>query len=190
MTVSTAERRAVFLDRDGTLIHDANYLSRPEQLRFLSDVPTGLRRLSEAGLALVVITNQSGIGRRYFTEADFAEVTRALDAMLAGHGVHLMATYHCPDAPDVPPELSCRKPSPRLYERAAQEHGLSLTRSFYVGDRWRDVQPAVTLNGTGILIPTASTSYTDMMRAREHALVATSFTAAVDRIISRLERTS
>jgi D-glycero-D-manno-heptose 1,7-bisphosphate phosphatase len=185
---TTDGRRAVFLDRDGTLIHDANYLSRPEQLRLLDGVASGLRRLAAADLALVVITNQSGIGRGYFTEADFADVTRALDAMLAAEDVTLLATYHCPDAPDTPRDDSCRKPSPRMFERAAAEHGLSLTRSFYLGDKWRDVQPAVTLNATGILVPTLQTPYADMMRAREQALIATTFTAAVDRILSRLER--
>ncbi|MCU0618662.1 MAG: HAD family hydrolase [Gemmatimonadaceae bacterium] len=176
-------RPAVFLDRDGTIIHDANYLSRPEQLQLLLGVPAALRALTEAGLPLVVVTNQSGIGRGYFTEADFALVTRALDEMLAREGVTLLATYHCPDHPDVPAGETCRKPSPLLYERAAREHDLDLAASFYVGDRWRDVAPAVRFGGTGILIPTSTTPYSELLRARDDALVSTTLEAASERIV-------
>jgi D-glycero-D-manno-heptose 1,7-bisphosphate phosphatase len=176
-------RAAVFLDRDGTIVHDANYLSRPEQLRLLPAAPPALRKLRDAGLALVVVTNQSGIGRGYFTEDDFAEVTRALDAMLAAESLTLLATYHCPDAPLVPAEESCRKPSPLLYERAAREHGLDLAASFYVGDRWRDVAPAVRFGATGILVPNALTPYGELLRARDDALVSTTLDAAADRIV-------
>lgn len=176
-------RAAVFLDRDGTIVHDVNYLARPEQLKLIAEVPEALTRLSEAGLPLIVITNQSGIGRGYFTEADFSAITARLDVMLLAHGITLTATYHCPDAPHVPDEMSCRKPGDKMHRRAALEHGIDLQKSFYVGDKWRDVAPAVTHNAMGVLIPTADTSFSDLSRAKDDAVVATTLTAAADRIL-------
>jgi D-glycero-D-manno-heptose 1,7-bisphosphate phosphatase len=176
-------RAAVFLDRDGTIIHDANYLSSPEQLQLIPGAPAALRRLVDAGLPLIVVTNQSGIGRGMFTEADFALVTSRLDAMLAEHHVTLTATYHCPDAPSVPVELSCRKPGDAMHRRAAAEHDIDLKQSFYIGDRWRDIVPAITHDAMGILIPTPDTSFSDLSRAKDNATVSTTLDAAVDRVL-------
>jgi D-glycero-D-manno-heptose 1,7-bisphosphate phosphatase len=176
-------RAAVFLDRDGTLIHDEHYLSDPARVRLIPGAGAALRRLHAASLPLVVVTNQSGIGRGLFTEADFAAVTARLDAMLADESVTLLATYHCADAPDVPLELSCRKPGDRMHRQAAADHDLDLQRSFYLGDKWRDVAPAVTHDAMGILIPTPDTPFSDLARARDNATVATSLDAAVDRVL-------
>jgi D,D-heptose 1,7-bisphosphate phosphatase len=173
----------VFLDRDGTIVHDVAYLARPEQLQLIADVPEALNRLAAAGLPLIVVTNQSGIGRGYFSEEAFAVITAKLDEMLLSHGIELLATYHCPDAPSVPDEISCRKPGDRMHRRAAEEHDIDLSRSFYVGDKWRDVAPAVTHNAMGVLIPTADTSFSDLSRAKDDAVVATTLSAAVDRIL-------
>ncbi|MCC7055326.1 MAG: HAD family hydrolase [Gemmatimonadaceae bacterium] len=178
-------RAAVFLDRDGTIVHDVHYLARPEQLALISGVPDALRRLQEAGLPLIVVTNQSGIGRGLLTEADFTVITARLDEMLAAHGITLTATYHCPDAPTVPDELSCRKPGDRMHRRAAEAHDIDLTLSFYIGDKWRDVAPAVQHDAVGILVPTPDTPYGDLSRAKEDAAVATTLGAAVDRVLRR-----
>ena len=176
-------RPAVFLDRDGTIVHDVHYLSRPEQLALMSGATEAMQRMAAAGLPLVVITNQSGIGRGMLTEADFTVITATLDAMLATHGVTLLATYHCPDTPDVPQAESCRKPGDGMYRRAAADHDLDLSRSFYIGDRWRDIAAAVTHGGTGILVPTQDTSFTDLSKAKDDALVATTLGAAADRVL-------
>lgn len=176
-------RAAVFLDRDGTIIHDREYLSDPAQVKLIADAPASLARLSAVGLPLIVITNQSGIGRGMFGEAEYQRVAQRVDELLAEHGITLTATYHCPDAPDVPPELSCRKPGDTLHRRAALEHTLDLKRSFYVGDKWRDVAPAVTHEATGILVPTPDTPFGDLVRAKDDALVATTLAGAVDRIL-------
>ena len=176
-------RAAVFLDRDGTIVHDVNYLARPEQLKLIADVPEALARLTAAGLPLIVVTNQSGIGRGYLTEADFAVITARLDEMLLEHGIRLTATYHCPDTSDAPDAISCRKPGDKMHLRAALEHGIDLQRSFYIGDKWRDVAPAVTHNAMGVLVPTPETSFSDLSRARDDAVVATTLGAAVDRIL-------
>lgn len=179
-------RPAVFLDRDGTIIHDVHYLSRPDQLRLIPGAVEAMLKLASAGLPLVVVTNQSGIGRGMFTEDDFTRITARLDEMLAAEGVTLAATYHCADAPDVPAEQSCRKPSDRMHQRAAREHGFDLQQSFYIGDRWRDVAPAVTHEAMGILVPTADTPFSDLVRAKDDAIVATTLGAAADRVLRRL----
>jgi D-glycero-D-manno-heptose 1,7-bisphosphate phosphatase len=176
-------RAAVFLDRDGTIVHDVHYLARPDQLSLMAGAVDAMHRMAEAGLALVVVTNQSGIGRGMFSEDDFARITARLDEMLGADGISLLATYHCPDTPDVPTHISCRKPGVSMYERAARDHGLDLAASFYVGDKWRDVAPAVTLGATGILVPTPDTSFSDMQRARDNAILATTLDAATDRIL-------
>ncbi len=176
-------RAAVFIDRDGTIVQDVHYLARPEQLVLINGVPEALGRLSAAGLPLIVNTNQSGIGRGLLTEEDFAVITARLDEMLLAHGITLTATYHCPDVPDVPSEISCRKPGDSMHRRAALEHGIDLKRSFYIGDAWRDVAPAVTHDAMGILIPTAETPFHDLSKAKDDAVVATTLSAAVDRVL-------
>jgi D-glycero-D-manno-heptose 1,7-bisphosphate phosphatase len=176
-------RAAVFLDRDGTIVQDVHYLARPEQLVLIAGAAQAMQRLLAAGLPLIVITNQSGIGRGYLTEADFTQITARLDVMLAEHGITLTGTYHCPDAPEVPDHLSCRKPGDRMHVRAAKDHGIDLTKSFYIGDKWRDVAPAVTHDAMGILVPTPDTPFRDLAKARDDATVATTLGAAVDRVL-------
>jgi len=126
--------KAVFLDRDGTLIEDPGYLSRPGDVRVLPGVPDALRRLSDAGYALVVVTNQSGIGRGYYSEDDYRLVTSAFRGAL---GVSLAAVHHCPHAPDA--KCSCRKPAPGMLQTAAREREIDLGRSWMVGDSDGDV---------------------------------------------------
>ena len=179
-------RAAVFLDRDGTIVRDVNYLARPEQLVLIAGAAEAMARLAAAGLPLIVVTNQSGIGRGLLTEAMFAEITARLDAMLLEQGVTVTATYHCPDTPDVPLETSCRKPGDRMHRRAALEHDLDLKKSFYIGDMWRDVAPAVTHDAMGILVPTPDTPFSDLSKAKDDAVVATTLGAAADRVLRML----
>lgn len=134
-------RQAVFLDRDGTLMEDREYLRDPAGVRLLPGVAEALARLRGAGFALVVVTNQSGIGRGWMTEADYERVTAEFQAQLASRGVALDASYHCPAAPAVPggAEHPDRKPNPGLYLRAADALGLTLSASYAVGDSLRDL---------------------------------------------------
>ncbi len=149
---SSPLRPAVFLDRDGTVIHDAHYLADPERVRLLPGAAEAVARLNRAGVPVVLVTNQSGIGRGLFSEADFRAVQARVEALLAAAGARLDAVYHCPHGPDEGCE--CRKPGVGLFVRAAAEHGLDPARSWYVGDRLRDLAPAATLGGTGILVRT------------------------------------
>ena len=186
MTATAGGRPAAFLDRDGTLVEDVHYLSRPEQLRLVPGAADAVRRLDEAAVPVVVITNQSGIARGLLTEAEYAVVERRLDAMLRAEGARLAASYHCPHLPEISGPCDCRKPGTLLYERAAAEHGLDLTRSLYVGDRWRDVSPALRFGGTGVLVPSPDTPPDEIARARREARVAATLGDAVDLLVAHL----
>ena len=132
-----AGRRAVFLDRDGTLIRNVGYLSDPRDMELLPGVIQALSLLREKGLALVLVSNQSGIRRGLFTEHDLTRVHDRLIATLAEGGILLDGVYYCPHAPWDPCE--CRKPLPGMLHQAAQELGLGLAKSFMVGDKLSDI---------------------------------------------------
>jgi D-glycero-D-manno-heptose 1,7-bisphosphate phosphatase len=145
-------RRAVFLDRDGTIIEDEGYVADPVRVRLLPGAAEAIARLNQAGLPVIVITNQSGIARGLLDEAAYAAIARRLDELLAAAGARLDGHYHCPHHPDFTGPCECRKPGPLLYRRAAADHGLHLAHSWWVGDRLRDVLPAERFNGRGLLI--------------------------------------
>lgn len=147
-------RPAVFLDRDGTIIDEVEYLSDPDGVRLLPGAADALRRLRSAGYALVVVTNQSGIARGLYTEAEFRAVQKRLEQMLADHDVVLDAVYHCPHHPDFTGPCECRKPGPGMYRAAAAMLDLDTAASIYVGDRVSDVLPALSAGGTGFLVRT------------------------------------
>lgn len=129
--------KAVFLDRDGTLIEDRDYLSRPEDMVIFPGVPEALRRLSKAGFKLIIVTNQSGVGRGYFTLADVENVHRHLLAELDSQGVRFEKIYVAPEAPDQ--ASRGRKPSPQFLFDARDEFGLNLQQSYMVGDKLIDL---------------------------------------------------
>lgn len=136
---------ALFLDRDGTLVHPAHYPSRPEQLRLYDGIGAELCLIQRMGLRLVVITNQSGIARGYFTEADLQRMHEHLVAELAKQDVHLDGIYHCPHHVNgVIPKLAvrcyCRKPQPGMLLEAAADLDLDLEHSWFVGDILDDVE--------------------------------------------------
>jgi D-glycero-D-manno-heptose 1,7-bisphosphate phosphatase len=131
-------RPAVFLDRDGTLMEDTDYPRRPEDVRLYPAARTALERLRAAGYLLVVITNQSGIGRGYFTVAEYEAVHAEFVRQLAP--ARIDAAYYAPEAPGTPSER--RKPRPGMVLEAALEWGVDLQRSFLVGDKRDDVECA------------------------------------------------
>jgi histidinol-phosphate phosphatase family protein len=176
-------RRAAFLDRDGTLIRDVHYIGRPEQVALLGGAAQAVRRLNQAGVAVVVVTNQSGIARGLVTPEGYMKVKARLDELLGAEGARIDATYFCPHHPDITGTCDCRKPGVGLFERAVQDLGLDASRSAFVGDRFRDVAPARHFGAAGILVPSADTPYAEMERAREEAAIATTLGAAVDRIL-------
>jgi histidinol-phosphate phosphatase family protein len=164
-------RAAVFLDRDGTLIEDAHYLSSADAVQLLAGAPEAVAALNAAGVLAIVVTNQSGIAQGLVTEAEYHATQQRLDRLLAERGARVDATYHCPHHPSVSGACDCRKPSVGMYRRAALELGVDLARSLYVGDRRRDVEPALELGGRGVLVPSSVTPPNDIAWARTHALV-------------------
>jgi D-glycero-D-manno-heptose 1,7-bisphosphate phosphatase len=152
---------AVFLDRDGTLIEDAGYLDRLDRIALFPWTVDAIRALNRAGFVVVVITNQSGVARGFFTEAFVEETHRHLSARLAAGGARIDAYYYCPHHPDgavvaYRRHCDCRKPASGLVDRAVRELELDSARSFVVGDKWLDVGLARAAGARGILVRTGT----------------------------------
>ena len=130
--------RAIFLDRDGTIIQERNYLSRPEEVVILPGAAAGLSRLQRAGFKLFIVSNQSGVGRGYFTLADVERVNQHLAGELGRAGVRFEKIYIAPEAPGAPSRG--RKPSPQFLLDAREEFGIDLMASYLVGDKLIDLE--------------------------------------------------
>src|ERR1700740_1318918 len=126
-------QRFVLLDRDGTIIVERHYLSDPEWVELLPGAVSGLRQLSQMGLGLVVITNQSGIGRGFFDETRLELIHRRMSKLLAAEEVTLSGIYFCPHTPDT--DCCCRKPRPGLVKQAARQLNFDLQDAFVIGDK-------------------------------------------------------
>jgi len=157
MSRGNSQSPAVFVDRDGTLMHDADYCSKPDQVRVFDGVSDALRRLKNAGYQIIVITNQSGIGRGFFTENDYRAVEAEVSRQL-GNGL-IDVTYFCPDPPGKPSK--CRKPEPGMVLQAAREHDLDLSRSFLIGDKEIDAECAHNAGIRAIRVRTGFDKMTD-----------------------------
>jgi D-glycero-D-manno-heptose 1,7-bisphosphate phosphatase len=150
------ERRAVFLDRDGTIVEDPppGYLHDRAKVRLLPGAAEAIRRLNSAGFLVVTVSNQSGIARGLYRVAEYDAVQRRLAQLLEAHGARLDGAYFCPHHPDLTGPCDCRKPGTKLFRDAAAALGIDLARSWFVGDRLSDVAPGETLRGRGLLVTT------------------------------------
>lgn len=152
--------KAVFLDRDGTINQEVDFLRHPQDVKILPGVAEGLIKLKAAGFALVVISNQSGLARGIFDEEDLTLVQIEIRQQLARQGARLDGAYFCPHHPsegsveDLVKECACRKPKPGLILMAASEMGLSLDGSYMIGDRLRDVAAGKAAGLKSILVRT------------------------------------
>jgi D-glycero-D-manno-heptose 1,7-bisphosphate phosphatase len=159
--MSNALSPAVFLDRDGTIMEDSDYCSDPKDVKIFPGVPQALRRLKANGFKIIIITNQSGIGRGFFTLDQYraveAEVLRQLSSDL------LDMTYFCPDVPGQ--VSSFRKPAPGMILQAAREHQIDVSRSFLVGDKETDVECAHNAGLRAIRVKTGSSNDTAASKA-------------------------
>lgn len=161
--------KIVFLDRDGTINEEVNYLYRPEDFRFLPGVPGALKRLTDQGYRLVVVTNQAGVARGYYTEEDVKKLHRYVNELLKAEGTEISAFYYCPHHPqygigDYKKECSCRKPGIGLFEQAACRFQVDKKASYMIGDKLLDTQAGKNFGVTSILVGTG-------YGAQEHAKV-------------------
>ena len=150
-TASTVPR-CIFVDRDGTLIEEKHHLHDPAQVVLLPNTIAGLQLLQQRGCGLVVVTNQAGIGRGYYTEDDMHACNHRMCELLEIGGVTLDGIYFCPHAPHQ--ACACRKPKPGMALQAAQELGIELAGSWVIGDKALDVNLATAIGGRGILVRT------------------------------------
>ncbi len=145
-------KRFVLIDRDGTLIAEKNYLSKPEEVEFIPGAPQALRRLQDAGWGICIVTNQSGIARGYFDMVQLEKVHGRLAEMLARFDVVLDGIYLCPHAPE--DGCDCRKPKPGLALQAAAAHGFDLREAWVVGDKSIDLELGRAVGARSILVRT------------------------------------
>jgi len=182
-------RPAVFLDRDGTILEDRGYLGDPAGARLLPGAAPAVARINAAGLAAIVVTNQSGIARGFYTEQDYRQVERRLEELLAKSGARLDGQYFCPHLPEITGPCECRKPGGLLFRQAARDLGIDLGASWWIGDKLSDLEPSIPYGGRAILVETGE--------GREHVTqargagfrVAQDLAAAVEAILSERSRT-
>jgi D-glycero-D-manno-heptose 1,7-bisphosphate phosphatase len=178
--------RAVFLDRDGTIVDDPGFLHEPDKVRLLPGAAQALRRLNEAGWLVVIVTNQSGIGRGLYDATAYAAVQRRLGELLAAQGAHVDAAYFCPHHPAKDGPCDCRKPGVGLFREAAAALGIDFRRSHWVGDRLSDLEPARALSAgaaRAILVLTGHGTAHQAQAATLGVAVVSDLAAAVDRIV-------
>ncbi len=183
----TGSQKAVFLDRDGTLIDLVPYLHDPAEVRLVPGAAAALRRLGAAGWARVLVTNQSGVARGYYTLEEVERVHARMRELLRAEGADLEAIEICPHHPEHGSPCDCRKPAPGMLTRAGARLGIDPRRSWVIGDRWEDIAAGAPLGCRGILVMTGY-GREQLAEGGDHALaaqteVASDLAAAVDRIL-------
>ena len=181
--------RAVFLDKDGTLIEDVPYNVDPELIKLTRGAIEGLQLLYTSGYKLIVITNQSGVARGYFPLADLVAVEERSRQLLAAEGVMLDGFYYCPHHPDgVTPEFAiacnCRKPEPGLLVRAAVEHNIAMQKSWFIGDILNDVEAGRRAGCKTILIDNGNETEWQLSELRVPHYIVVDLAAAAQVIMS------
>ncbi|MBI5201869.1 MAG: HAD family hydrolase [Elusimicrobia bacterium] len=190
-------RWAVFLDRDGTLIDEVGYLSQPEQLKIIPGAPDAVKRLRDAGAAVIIVTNQAGVARGFFDEPGLKRVHDKLEELFAAEGARFDAIYYCPHHPEKNhPEANdpkyrvdcdCRKPKPGMVLQAAERFGVDVARSFLVGDTTRDVLTARNAGCSALLVETGYGGKDGHFNVRPDA-TCPNLAAAADWILGRISR--
>jgi len=176
-------QRAVFLDRDGVLIEDTNYVGHVDEVKLIASAPQALRRLHDAGFLLFVVTNQSGVARGYFTREQVDEIHALLNGYFAKAGVALDRYYICPHHPE--DNCDCRKPKPKFLFDAAREYSIDLARSYMIGDRVTDVRCGQNAGTRSVLVLTGGGREAQAKGEITPDYVAADVGAAVDWILAR-----
>lgn len=145
-------KRFIILDRDGTIIEERNYLSDQTGVELIPNATSGLKKMIELGFGLLVITNQAGVGRGYFSLNELSAIHRRMIDLLKDEGVELEGIYFCPHKPE--DNCSCRKPKTGLVEQAVKEHNFNPKKCFVIGDKGLDVELGEAINATTFLVRT------------------------------------
>jgi D-glycero-D-manno-heptose 1,7-bisphosphate phosphatase len=148
------ERKAVFLDRDGVINKEVSYLSNPKNFVFIEGSIEALKILKQKGFFLIVVTNQAGIARGYFTEETLKTIHNKMIKILKQHGIELDDIYYCPHHPDFTGPCDCRKPNPGMIIEAKLKHNINLADSYLVGDTLNDIQTGKAANCKTVLVLT------------------------------------
>ena len=177
---------AVFLDRDGTIVEDPGFLHEPGKVKLLPGAAEAIRRLNDAGYRVVVVTNQSGIARGRFTVRDYQAVQERLGALLTAHGARIDGAYFCPHHPQFSGPCECRKPGVKLFHDAQAAFDIDFSRSWWIGDRLSDAQPARLLRGDGggILVATGEGNLHQGQARALGVMVVADLAGAVDKILA------
>lgn len=187
-------RPAVFLDRDGTINEQMGYINHISRFQLLPGVGAAIARLNAQGMPVVVVTNQSGLARGYFSAALLEAVHEKMHRQLAEDGAHIDALYLCPHHPEAKEACyrqacDCRKPKTALLERAAREMVLDLPRSYVIGDRWSDLRCGAAVGATTVLVRTGygrgDASYIGPTQTVQPDFVAEDLCEAVDWLLKR-----
>jgi D-glycero-D-manno-heptose 1,7-bisphosphate phosphatase len=186
MNSNDQKKPFILLDRDGTIIDDGHYLADPNGVALIPNAAAGLRRLRELGCGLVVVTNQSGVGRGFFDLPTLARIHDRLEASLAAEGVTLDGIYFCPHVDE--DACRCRKPKPGMAEQAAGEHGFDLSQAFVIGDRDPDIGLARAAGATSILVRTGGGLHTEREKKSIPDYTADDLLDAAEWIAARIGR--
>ncbi|MBI4534932.1 MAG: D-glycero-beta-D-manno-heptose 1,7-bisphosphate 7-phosphatase [Ignavibacteriae bacterium] len=184
----------MFIDRDGTLNEEMDFIRTPDDLKLINGAAASVRKLNERGLATVVISNQSGVARGYLTEEDLARIHEKLIQELSREGASVDRIYYCPHHPtdgNAPynNDCECRKPKPGMLKRAEKDLGIDLRKSFVVGDSVVDMQAGAAVGATTILVLTGYGKNTNEERKRGNIsvdVVVESIQEAVDHILQKI----
>jgi len=183
--------KVVFLDRDGTINVDKAYLYQVEDFEYMPDVIEGLKELQTAGFLLIIVTNQSGIGRGFYTEEDYRKLDRWMKEDLEKKGVHIAASYYCPHHPQAMitkyrMECDCRKPCTGMFIKAIADWNIDLSESYAIGDHLRDVAICQNTACRGIVIEAKHKDENELY----NVIRVSRFAEAVEYIISKEEKIS
>ena len=136
-------KKALFLDRDGVINIEKNYLYKESDFEFIDGIFELCKHYQDLGYLIVIVTNQSGIAREYYSQEDFLKLTSWMVTAFKKHGITISKVYFCPHHPDISGECSCRKPKPGMILEAAKEFDIDLTQSILIGDKERDIESAL-----------------------------------------------
>lgn len=181
-SATLASIAAVISDRDGVVIKHVPYIANPADVELLPGAAEAIRLINAHGIPFIIVTNQSGIGRGYYSLNDYERVKLRIDELLRARGAHVNETYYCPHAPH---ELcECRKPGPALFQRALAASGLDAPRAVFVGDRYSDLRAPRDLGGRIYLVPSPVTPAAEADAARRDGYAAASLLQVVSRVLT------